>query len=74
MITRPKADPELGFNVYELDQRQASKITRLMQSEFENTIGPGGRRKQRAAQEVVDSSPRIPRKSLAIEDDSDEEH
>ena len=42
-----KKDLNFGFEVLKLDQSIAERATRLMESEFQKHVGPGGTRKKR---------------------------
>lgn len=42
-----KKDLNFGFDILKLDQSIAEKATRLMESEFQNHVGPAGKRKKR---------------------------
>jgi hypothetical protein len=42
-----KKDLNFGFDILKLDLSIAEKATRLMESEFQNHVGPAGRRKKR---------------------------
>lgn len=45
-----KKDLNFGFDILKLDQSIAEKATRLMESEFQNHVGPAGKRKKRQQQ------------------------
>ncbi len=45
-----KRDLNFGFDILKLDQNIAEKATRLMESEFQNHVGPAGKRKKRQQQ------------------------
>ena len=77
---RVRVDIDLGFKIYDLSQRQANKVTRLMQSEFAKEIGPAGKRKEREnrdspkAEEIVPKAPDRRHKNLKpvpVPEDSD---